>query len=79
MVVSQEEHLAGDVPVVGRELEQTAGYESKVPTVNELHEEEIMRLPVELVEVVPNIHEESIILDYKDYEVNDEHLFIKKR
>ena len=62
MVISQEEHHAGDVPAVGHELEQTAGYESKVPTVNELHEEEIMRLPVELVEIEANIHEESIFL-----------------
>ena len=56
MVISQGEHHDGDVPAVGHELEQTTEYESKVLTVNELDEEEIMRLPVELVEVVPNIH-----------------------
>ena len=44
MVIRLEEHHAGDVPAVGHELEQTAGYESKVLTANELHEDGIMRL-----------------------------------
>ena len=54
VITMHEEHHAGNVPVVDHEQEQSAGYESKVPKVYEVDEEESLRLPIEVVEVGPN-------------------------
>ena len=74
----EPEHQAGDGPVVGHQ--QGHGHGSNVLT--ELDEEEIWRLPVELIEVGPNILEASIFINDEVCEVNDEqndHSIMKKR